>query len=150
MMRPTARTIKAAAFLAAATWLLAGCAGFGPTGQERADQLVTQLESDNLGIREATADYTGSISSTMVLRVTLDDSVVEYGSVSSDTLRPIIATIGRGTEQMRLGSMDLYAKDSEGQAVSLASAAGDLGLTDAVDGKSLTLLQSDLRAIRKW
>lgn len=53
---------------------------------------------------------------------------------------PILAAIGRGTEDMRLGSMDLLAKDPEGQDVSLASAAGELGLKDAVQGKSLGLL----------
>ncbi|PNW08571.1 hypothetical protein DEU35_2772 [Microbacterium sp. AG157] len=86
----------------------------------------------------------------MVLRVTLDDSDDEWGVVSAETLRPILAAIGRGTEDMRLGSMDLLAKDPEGQDVSLASAAGELGLKDAVQGKLLGLLQSDLRDIREW
>ncbi|WP_146035564.1 hypothetical protein [Microbacterium testaceum] len=132
------------------TTLIAGCVGFGPTGQQHADQLAAQRESSNVGVREATADYTASISSTMVLRVTLDDSDDEWGVVSAETLRPILAAIGRGTEDMRLGSMDLLAKDPEGQDVSLASAAGELGLKDAVQGKLLGLLQSDLRDIREW
>lgn len=149
-MRTHTRTTTTAVLLAAAICLLTGCVASGPTGQDRADQLVTQLESDNLGIREATADYTASISSTMVLRVTLEDSVEQSGAVSADALRPILAAIGRGTEEMRLGSLDLYAKDSEGQDLSLASAAGELGLTEAVAGKSLTLVQSDLRGIREW
>jgi len=149
-MRNTVRATTLMVLVATCTILIAGCVGFGPTGQERADQLAAELESGNFGVREATANYTGSISSTMVLRVTLDDSDDEWGDVSAETLRPILETIARGTEDMRLGSMDLFTKDPEGQDVSLASAARELGLEDAVRGESLGLLQSDLRDFREW
>ncbi|MFJ4038925.1 hypothetical protein ACIPVB_12690 [Microbacterium sp. NPDC090007] len=149
-MRTHTRMTTTAVLLAAAICLLPGCVSFGPSGQERADQLAAQLESQDLGISEVTADYTASISSTMIVRITLDPSIAESRSVSQDALRPILTTIGRGTDEMRLGSMDLYARDPEGQDVSLAAAASELGLTDAVHGTSLTLLQSDLRAIRGW
>lgn len=149
-MRNTVRATTLMVLVATCTILIAGCVGFGPTGQERADQLAAELESGNFGVREATADYTGSISSTMALRVTLDESDDEWGDVSAETLRPILENIARGTEDMRLGSMDPFTKGPEGQDVSLASAARELGLEDAVQGKSLGLLQSDLRDIREW
>lgn len=130
--------------------LLAGCVAPGPSGQELAERLVSGLESSDLGVSEASAEYSSSISSTMVLRVTLDDSVVTSGALSAGKLQPILATIGRGTQEMRLGSMDLFAKDGKGQEVSLAVAADELGLRDAVDGRSLVLVQADLRDLREW
>ncbi|MDQ1177946.1 hypothetical protein QE416_002682 [Microbacterium sp. SORGH_AS 421] len=150
MMRTYTRTTALVVLVAAFSFLLAGCIASGPSGQERAERLVLELESSDLGVSEASAEYSTSISSTMVLRITLDDSVVASGALSAAKLKPILAAIGRGTQEMRLGSMDLFAKDAGGKEVSLAVAADELGLTDSVDGKSLVLVQADLREIRAW
>ncbi len=137
--------------IAAAAVTLAGCFSVGgPTQDERAAQLAAELESGGLGVSQAEVSYQDSFSGDLTVTVTLEDSVIEPGlSVSAQTLGPILGVMARGAESMRIGAAGFYAQDADGVDVSMVTAAADLGIGDAVRGRSLSLSGAKLEQLAK-
>jgi hypothetical protein len=137
--------------VAAAAMTLAGCFSVGgPTQDERAAQLAAELESGGLGVSQAEVSYQDSFSGDLTVTVTLEDSVIEPGlSVSAQTLGPILGVMARGAENMRVGAAGFYAQDADGVDVSMVTAATDLGIGDAVRGRSLSLSGAKLEQLSK-
>lgn len=150
MRRSLAHTIFTLA-VGAVVFTLAGCFSVGgPTQDERAAQLATQLEGGDLGVTSAEVSYQDSFSGDLTVTVTLDDSVIEPGlTVSAQTLGPILGVMARGAETMRVGAAGFYAQDEEGIDVSMVTAAQDLGIGDAVRGRSLSLSGTKLEQLAK-
>ncbi|MEX8031747.1 hypothetical protein AB6V29_01795 [Microbacterium sp. 20-116] len=148
--RFTGRVISTMA-VAAAAMTLAGCFSMGgPTQDERAAQLAAELESGGLGVSQAEVSYQDSFSGDLTVTVTLEDSVIEPGlSVSAQTLGPILGVMARGAENMRVGAAGFYAQDADGVDVSMVTAATDLGIGDAVRGRSLSLSGAKLEQLSK-
>lgn len=148
--RFTGRVISTMA-VAAAAMTLAGCFSMGgPTQDERAAQLAAELESGGLGVSQAEVSYQDSFSGDLTVTVTLEDSVIEPGlSVSAQTLGPILGVMARGVENMRVGAAGFYAQDADGVDVSMVTAATDLGIGDAVRGRSLSLSGAKLEQLSK-
>lgn len=144
------RVISTLAIAMAAT-TLAGCFSVGgPTQDERAAQLAAELENGELGVSQAEVSYQDSFSGDLTVTVTLEDSVIEPGlSVSAQTLGPILGVMARGAEDMRVGAAGFYAQDGDGVDVSMATAATDLGIGDAVRGRSLSLSGAKLEQLAK-
>ncbi len=128
---------------------LAGClSAGGPTQDERAARLAAQLKSEDLGVTAAEVSYQESFSGDLTVTVTLDDRVVEPGlTVSAQTLGPILEVVARGAETMRVGAAGFYAEDQTGVDVSMATAAEELGIGDAVRGRSLSLSGTKLEQL---
>lgn len=137
--------------IATAAMTLAGCFSVGgPTQDERAAQLAAELENGELGVSQAEVSYQDSFSGDLTVTVTLEDSVIEPGlSVSAQTLGPILGVMARGAENMRVGAAGFYAQDAEGVDVSMVTAATDLGIGDAVRGRSLSLSGAKLEQLAK-
>ena len=137
--------------IAMAAMTLAGCISVGgPTQDERAAQLAAELENGELGVSQAEVSYQDSFSGDLTVTVTLEDSVIEPGlSVSAQTLGPILGVMARGAEDMRVGAAGFYAQDADGVDVSMATAATDLGIGDAVRGRSLSLSGAKLEQLAK-
>ncbi|MCY1717334.1 MULTISPECIES: hypothetical protein [Microbacterium] len=137
--------------IAAAAVTLAGCFSVGgPTQDERAAQLAAELEGGGLGVSQAEVSYQDSFSGDLTVTVTLEDSVIEPGlSVSAQTLGPILGVMARGAESMRVGAAGFYAQDADGVDVSMVTAATELGIGDAVRGRSLSLSGAKLEQLAK-
>lgn len=120
--------------------LLGGCSIGGPIGQERADELASQLESSGLGVRTANAIYQSSFSGDLSETVVLSSDVMQPGYlVSTETLGAILGIVARSAEEMKVGGVGFYAEEEGGIHISMVQAADDLGIADAVDGSSLSL-----------
>lgn len=150
MRRPLARTTIALA-VGAVILTLAGCfSAGGPTQDERAAQLAAQLKGGDLGVTAAEVSYQDSFSGDLTVTVTLDDSVIEPGlTVSAQILGPILGVMARGAETMRVGAAGFYAQDAQGIDVSMVTAAEELGIGDAVRGRSLSLSGTKLEQLAK-
>ncbi|WP_150956792.1 hypothetical protein [Microbacterium testaceum] len=149
-MRFIQRVISMTAVATAAV-TLAGCFSVGgPTQDERAAQLAAELEGGGLGVSQAEVSYQDSFSGDLTVTVTLEDGVIEPGlSVSAQTLGPILGVMARGAENMRVGAAGFYAQDDEGVDVSMVTAANDLGIGDAIRGRSLSLSGAKLEQLAK-
>jgi len=129
---------------------LGGCSMNGPTGQERADELASQLEDAGLGVKSAEATYLSSFSGDLTVSVILKSDVVQPGyTVSAQTLGPILGVVARGAADMQVGGVGFYAEEEGGITISMMTAADDLGIAEAVDGRSLTLTSERLDSLAK-
>lgn len=145
---------KRGAVLAVSSLVLAtalgGCSIGGPTGQERADDLARQLENGGLGVHSAEAIYLSSFSGDLTVSVILEPDALQPGySVSARTLGPILGVVARSAEDMRVGGVGFYAKEEGGIRISLKTAAEDLGIAEAVNGRSLSLTGERLESLAK-
>ncbi|WJS92513.1 hypothetical protein [Microbacterium testaceum] len=150
MMFPGKRKAVLAAAGLILTAVLSGCSIGGPTGQQRADELATQLERSELGVSSAEATYLTSFSGDLTVSVVLEPDVVQPGyTVSAETLGPILGMIARSAKQMNVGGVGFYAEDEGGIHVSMVQAADELGIAEAVDGSSLSLTGERLEILAK-
>lgn len=150
MMVPGKRKAVLAAAGLILTAVLSGCSIGGPTGQQRADELATQLERSELGVSSAEATYLTSFSGDLTVSVVLDPDVVQPGcTVLAETLGPILGMVARSAKQMNVGGVGFYAEDDGGIHVSMVQAADELGIAEAVDGSSLSLTGERLEILAK-
>jgi len=150
MMVPGKRKAVLAAAGLILTAVLSGCSIGGPTGQQRADELATQLERSELGVSSAEATYLTSFSGDLTVSVVLDPDVVQPGyTVFAETLGPILGMVARSAKQMNVGGVGFYAEDDGGIHVSMVQAADELGIAEAVDGSSLSLTGERLEILAK-
>lgn len=127
---------------------LGGCSIGGPTGQERADDLASQLVDAGLGVHSAEATYLSSFSGDLTVSVVLEPDALQPGyTVSAETLGPILGVVARGAKDMRVSGVGFYAKGEGGIQISLATAADELGVAEAVDGQSLSLTGKRLESL---
>lgn len=132
------------------TAVLSGCSIGGPTGQERADELASQLTSSDLGVRSAEAIYLTSFSGDLSVSVVLEPDVVQPGyRASAATLGPILGMVARSAKQMNVGGVGFYVEDETGIHVSMVQAADELGIAEAVRGSSLSLTGERLDILAK-
>lgn len=130
--------------------MLGGCSTGGPTGQERADELASQLERAELGVLSAEAVYLSSFSGDLTVSVVLEPDVVQPGyTVSTETLGAILGIVARSAEEMKVGGVGFYAEEEGGIHISMVQAADDLGIADAVDGSSLSLTGERLEMLAR-
>lgn len=150
MMVPGKRKAVLAAAGLILTAVLSGCSIGGPTGQQRADELATQLERSELGVSSAEATYLTSFSGDLTVSVVLDPDVVQPGyTVFAETLGPILGMVAQSAKQMNVGGVGFYAEDDGGIYVSMVQAADELGIAEAVDGSSLSLTGERLEILAK-
>ncbi|MDQ1177947.1 hypothetical protein [Microbacterium sp. SORGH_AS_0421] len=150
MMVPGKRKAVLAAAGLILTAVLSGCSIGGPTGQQRADELATQLERSELGVSSAEATYLTSFSGDLTVSVVLDPDVVQPGyTVFAETLGPILGMVAQSAKQMNVGGVGFYAEDDGGIHVSMVQAADELGIAEAVDGSSLSLTGERLEILAK-
>lgn len=143
----TVITAVAGLFLATA---LGGCSIGGPTGQERADELASQLENGGLGVSSAEAIYLSSFSGDLTVSVVMEPDAVQSGySVSAETLGPILGTVARSADEMGVPAVVFYAEEEGGIDISMVEAARELGISEAVNGNSLHLTGKRLEAVAK-
>lgn len=150
MMVPGKRKAVLAAAGLILTAVLSGCSIGGPTGQQRADELATQLERSELGVSSAEATYLTSFSGDLTVSVVLDPDGVQPGyTVFAETLGPILGMVAQSAKQMNVGGVGFYAEDDGGIHVSMVQAADELGIAEAVDGSSLSLTGERLEILAK-
>lgn len=132
------------------TAVLGGCAVGGPTGQERADDLASQLEDSGLGVHSAKAIYQSSFSGDLSVSVVLNSDAVQPGyTVAADTLGPILGIVARNAEEMGVPAVVFYAEEEGGIDVSMVRATDDLGIAEALDGSALLLTPERLEVLAK-
>lgn len=101
-------------------------------------------------MKSAEATYLSSFSGDLTVSVILKSDVVQPGyTVSARTLGPILGVVARGAADMQVGGVGFYAEEEGGIAISMMTAADDLGIAQAVDGRSLTLTGERLDFLAK-
>ncbi len=71
----------------------------------------------------------------------------EWYTVSAETLRPILGVVARSAEDMRVGGVGFSAEGEGGIQIGLETAAEDLGIAEAVNGRSLSLTGERLESL---
>jgi len=80
--------------------------------------------------------------------VILEPDALQPGySVLAKTLGPILGVVARSAENMRVGGVGFYAEGEGGISIGLETAAEDLGIAEAVNGRSLSLTGGRLESL---
>jgi len=140
--------LAVAGFVLAAA--LGGCSIGGPTGQDRADELASQLKNSGLGVRSAKAIFQSSFSGGLSVTVVLSSDMVQPAyTVTAETLGSVLGIVSRSAEEMNVGGVVSYAEDEEGTDVSMVRATEDLGIAEALDGSALLLTPERLEMLAR-